>query len=230
MKTVRSFIALNIDVATVRSIAKWQRDFRAQTDAAGLALQWVPPQNMHVTLRFLGPITEPMIALLKDRVSMLTRRLAPIDFSVQNLGFFPDADQPRVLYAGIDDATTALQSLYRDISDVLSQTGFQAEERPYVPHVTVARLSPDAGAALQPMCDEQGDIRFGASTAKEVLCYASDLSARRADYRLLWTLPLQGKPTAVASDTDTDGNAPPTDPPVTTNNDNASPTREEPSP
>ena len=201
MKAIRSFLALNIDLHSVRSIDRTQRILRGKCEEAGIAVRWVPPQNMHLTMRFLGEITEPMIRALKDIVEQVTRSFPPFEMETAGLGVFPDTRNPRVIWAGVHSGGSHLERLYAALSRVLEETGFKTDNRPFKSHVTIGRIkSGDAAAVIE--CLEESDKEvFGRSKIRDLLCYRSDLHAAGADYHLLWSLPLLGRAPRPATET-----------------------------
>jgi 2'-5' RNA ligase len=193
MKTIRSFLALNIDLHSVRSIDSEQRILRGKCEEAGIAVKWVPPQNMHLTMCFLGEITEPMIRALKDIVEQVTRSFPPFEMETAGLGVFPDTRNPRVIWAGVHSDDSHLERLYTALSRVLEETGFKTDKRPFKSHVTIGRIKSGDAAAVIGCLEESDKAVFGRSKIRNLVCYRSTLHATGADYHLLWSLPLLGR-------------------------------------
>ena len=198
MKTIRSFIAINLSLETARAIGAEQRRLAEACDAAGARVRWVPPQNMHVTMRFLGDITEPMVAALKDALEAVARRTAPFEMRCGGLGAFPDLSRPRVLWIGVDSPGDEITGLHRRVAEVLEETGFRTDDRPFHPHVTVGRVkTPEvdlAGLAAETEPRDPGTTRVA-----DLVCYRSDLRPEGAGYRVMWRLPLKGRPPRFAA-------------------------------
>lgn len=192
MKTVRSFLAVNLELETVKKIAKVQGALIEKAAQMDAAVNWVPPQNMHVTIRFLGNITEPMIGVIKDTLEPVTRKTPPIEIHSRGLGVFPDAENPKVLWAGVDDSE-GLTTLHNEVCRLLNDTGFQKKDQPFKSHATIGRVKEATGEQVAALLEDT-ETTFGVSVLKNLLCYSSELSDRGADYRLLWKLPLQGRP------------------------------------
>ncbi len=208
MKTIRSFLALNIDLHSVRSIDSEQRILRDKCEEAGITVKWVPPQNMHLTMRFLGEITEPMIRALKNTVEQVTRSFPPFEMETSGLGVFPDTRNPRVIWAGVHSDGAHLERLYTALSRVLEETGFKTENRPFKSHVTIGRIKSGDAAAVIGCLEESDKVVFGRSKIRDLVCYRSALHAVGADYHLLWSLPLLGRaprPTTETQPTDPGG-------------------------
>ncbi len=201
MKAIRSFLALNIDLHSVRSIDREQRILRGKCEETGITVKWVPPQNMHLTMRFLGELTEPMIQAVKDTVEQVTRSFPPFEMETAGLGVFPDTRNPQVIWAGVHSDGSHLERLYTALSKVLEETGFKTDSRPFKSHVTIGRIKSGDAAALFGCLEESDKVVFGRSKIRDLVCYRSALNAAGADYHLLWSLPLLGRAPRPASET-----------------------------
>jgi len=197
MRTIRSFIAVNIGVSAVRAVADEQARLRRATSARGVQISWVAPQNLHVTLAFLGQVTEPMVAAIEDGIEPIARKLAPFELVAKGLGVFPDAEHPRVVWVGLDDAGGNLAQLHASISEVLGRMGFDIDDKPFRSHVTLGRVKGGDAEALAACLAAVGGRVYGAFTVRDIACYRSDLRPTGADYDLLWHLPLGARPRGV---------------------------------
>ncbi|MBW2278810.1 MAG: RNA 2',3'-cyclic phosphodiesterase [Deltaproteobacteria bacterium] len=195
MKTIRTFLAINLDLAAVRSVAEEQRRLKQSCEAAGVRVRWVPPANMHVTIRFLGPVTEPMISAVRDALEPMTRSFAPFEVESFGLGAFPDAEQARVVWSGVRCESGELERLYAKVSKLLEDTGFAAEKRPFKSHVTIGRIKSGDSAGLPDCLAGSAEKEQGTSTIRYLICYRSDLQPTGADYHAMWRLPLLGRGT-----------------------------------
>jgi 2'-5' RNA ligase len=193
MKTIRAFLAINLDLAAVRAIAEEQKQLKQRCDSADVRVRWVPPPNMHVTIRFLGQVTEPMISAVKDALEPATRTFAPFEIESVGLGAFPEVERARVVWSGIRCASGDLERLYTATSELLEQTGFPAEKRPFRSHVTIGRVKSGRSSGLAECLADGADKELGASTIRDLICYRSDLKPSGADYHAMWRLPLLGR-------------------------------------
>ena len=194
MKTIRAFLAINLELDTVRAIADEQVELKRACDEAELPVKWVPPQNMHLTIRFLGQVTEPMVGAIKDALERVATTLAPFDLIAAGLGTFPSSDAARVIWVGARCGNNGLDELYRRVSHTLEQTGFAGEKRPFQSHVTIGRIKADATPGLATCVEASAEKEFGTSKIRDLICYRSDLHPQGADYRALWRLSLSGRP------------------------------------
>jgi 2'-5' RNA ligase len=193
MKTIRTFIALNLDLAAVRAVAQAQRQLRDRCSEAGIEVRWVPPQNMHVTIRFLGQVTEPMVGAIKDVLEPAARSFPQFEIDAEGLGAFPDLERARVVWAGLRCESGELERLYRTVSELLEETGFAAEKRPFKSHVTIGRIKSGRSPGLAACLEADSPQEYGTSTIRDLICYRSDLQPKGADYHSLWRLPLLGR-------------------------------------
>ena len=154
-------------------------------------LHWSPPENLHITTKFIGEWPESRLPELRTALS----GAGPADefpVSVAGFGYYPDANHPRVLYAGVGDSP-ALTHLARKIDETLAAIGCAREERPYSPHVTVARINRQDIRQLREQIALMGSMNhldFGTFIASEFHLYRSAVTPRGSVYTTLATYPL----------------------------------------
>lgn len=141
---------------------------------------WVAPEQLHLTLRFIGNTPEQQLPRLE--AALRSVRFSPMALRVTGLGTFPNLRQPRILFARVAPAA-ALMSLRAGIEDALGRAGIEEDDRPFRPHITLARLRTPAPAAVR---------RFVRNTeieavfvAAEVRLYASELQSAGARHRVI---------------------------------------------
>lgn len=115
-------------------------------------MRWVPPENLHLTLKFLGDTPEDRITALDAGIREVTSQLAAFSVSLSNVGCFPNARKPRVVWTGIQAKHQHLVGLNEAIETMAQAHGFDAEEKPFRPHLTIGRV--------------KGHIRDGATLSK----------------------------------------------------------------
>jgi 2'-5' RNA ligase len=181
--TIRTFLAINLSVPTIRAVTEAQGLLR-QSVGKLLKVAWVAPANLHLTLKFLGQVEAEAAEAVGD---VLARGLAahkPFEVKAVGAGAFPDAERPRVLWVGLVDESGALQALQADVEKWMEGLGFARETRPFAPHLTLGRVKEGhapVAAALQPY----RDTAFGTSMIRDVTLYESKLRARGAEYVVL---------------------------------------------
>jgi 2'-5' RNA ligase len=183
MARLRTFIAVAIDKATRdRAVALQEALGRAGAD-----VKWVEPENLHLTLLFLGEVEDRTVPAVCRVVAEVAAGRAPFEMSVEGAGAFPSARRPRTLWAGVGAGTQELVALHDALEPPLLDLGcYRREERRYTPHLTLGRVKGDGGAeqlatALARRADWQGGrVRVG-----EVLVMSSELRPEGPTYTVL---------------------------------------------
>jgi RNA 2',3'-cyclic 3'-phosphodiesterase len=188
---VRLFVALEIP-ATVRDnlaafIKDTQSDTRDRSDrSAEQRVRWVRPENLHVTLKFIGEVAEARLDGIRAALSSVQAGV-PLELRVHGLGFFPNENRPTVLWTGLD-APTNLQRLAGDIDRALATQDIAKEKWAFVPHLTLARFSsPGIQKKLLAAIKQNDKREFGAFQAREFHLIESKLKPSGAEYTRLQT-------------------------------------------
>jgi 2'-5' RNA ligase len=201
MKTIRSFLAVDLCLQAARNLADHQRAVAERCRLAGVRVSWVPPQNLHVTIAFLGQVTEPMVSALSSVLAPTAAGIAPFDMTCGGLGVFPDAEHPRVIWAGVSSPGGELAVLHARVAGALGETGFNLDGKPFRSHVTIGRVREVGDGNLADCLAGEVPDGFGETRVGELACYRSDLDPKGADYHVLWRLPLHGRATAPGRET-----------------------------
>jgi RNA 2',3'-cyclic 3'-phosphodiesterase len=182
---VRLFVALEIPSAVREHFAALINELRAlESKSSAKKPRWVRPENLHVTLKFIGRIEPARLDPIRATLAEV-RSEAPIDLRFRGLGFFPNARRPRVLWAGTA-ASQNLSSLARDIHASLAKLGIPAEERAFTPHLTLARCEPSGiSAALSTAVERDSTRDFGQLRTKQFHLIESKLKPSGAEYTTL---------------------------------------------
>ena len=177
--TIRAFVALTLPADIIEHAAGLQSALQAQ----GLRLRWVKPQNLHLTLKFLGDIPAADAGHVGQAVQRASQGTTPLALTVQGMGVFPGVKRPRVLWIGLGGRVEALQSLCVKIEDELADLGFAREKRGFKAHLTLARFkAPVAPNALLQAFEELGNYAPRPFAAKRMVLYKSDLRPQGAIY------------------------------------------------
>jgi 2'-5' RNA ligase len=191
--TTRTFIALEMSTGLQRHL----KGFFRQVASALPSLRRVDSAGIHLTLAFLGELTDEQVASAIAAAQDAAQAVSPFSYHLTQPGIFGSARQPRVLWMGIEEPSGALQTLHRSLNAELEARGFETERRPFSPHLTLARgkapLSPDEQAALQHLLTRP-PARSTAShrylvTGIQVI--KSELQQSGARYTVLFHVPLQ---------------------------------------
>lgn len=145
-------------------------------------LKLVRRDLIHVTLHFLGELNRDDLDRLKEAMRNISQHRFHIDFA--GVGTFPKSGPPRVIWAGIEE-NPDLAALHQKIGDVLQEAlGFQPEDRPFTPHVTLARVNrPIRRERLQDYWERQQSLRIPAVAIDRFELFESVLTENRLEYR-----------------------------------------------
>jgi 2'-5' RNA ligase len=181
LETIRSFLAFDIeDEWIIRRLAAVQ-GMLAKT-AADLKL--VKPQNIHLTVRFLGNISPPMVDAIHEEMKQVS--FAPFDVELRGLGAFPRLSYPRVVWAGIKKGADELVKIFEQLEPRLRGLGFKPDRKGFSPHLTIARVrSGKNKAQLIKLIRELENHEFGAVKAECFRLKKSDLSPKGPIYSTL---------------------------------------------
>ena len=153
---------------------------------------WVPVDNYHITVQFLGEIDPMLTVELQRRLGERVRLHAPFDLTLDRISAFPSVARPRVLWGG-GSAAGAFAELVRSISDAISPLGFPRERKPDVFHVTLARLRGAADPRLVEAIREiDARVEPVSIRVTNITLMESRLTSRGARYSRLFDVPLRG--------------------------------------
>jgi len=189
---IRTFVAVDISRAVRDGAAELIDQFRA----AGADVKWVEPQNLHVTLKFLGDVDAREIHEVCRAVQGAVGEAAPFGLEVLGAGAFPNANRPRTIWLGIGQGSEEMVSLNARIEPPLEKLGFRREARRYQPHLTIGRVRRGGGPTvgeLGKLLHEFADFEVGRMTVSEVIVVSSQLDRSGPVYEPLARAPLNGQ-------------------------------------
>ncbi|MDX6443112.1 MAG: 2,3-cyclic 3-phosphodiesterase [Blastocatellia bacterium] len=134
----RLFVAIELP-ATLRSRLRDHID-RLRKAVPDARANWAREENLHLTLKFFGNTLVSSVEALSRAIERASKDVSPFELLVGRCGVFPSRGQPRVLWIGIEEQTDSLGKLFQSLEDECARSGFTREERPFRPHLTVARL------------------------------------------------------------------------------------------
>jgi len=189
----RTFIALEMNEAQQRHLEEVIRRMSAQLPG----LRWVNPAGIHLTLAFLGEMTDEQLGGVRHAVESAARQSKPFSYRLSRLGSFGSPRQPRVVWMGIDEPTGALAHLHRVLNRELDRRGFEVDKRPFSPHLTLARardpLSADELQKLQTILTgkQEGFVATDAYAVEHLYVMKSELLSDGAHYTCMQSYALQ---------------------------------------
>ncbi len=141
---LRLFCAIELS-AEVRARAA-EHIARLREAVPDIRASWERTEKLHITLKFLGEIAPQRIEALSGAASSATLNTHPFTLALSGAGAFPPRGNPRILWLGINDSSGALTSLQNRLEEKCASAGFAREERPFHPHLTLARIRAPQGA------------------------------------------------------------------------------------
>jgi RNA 2',3'-cyclic 3'-phosphodiesterase len=178
---VRAFLAFEIEEQTVK---KNLIDMQTRATKTGADLKLVEPENIHMTIRFLGDITLNMAE--KVFVEMQKVQFKPFPVQLTGLGVFPSLSYPRVLWAGIAQGAEQLQNVVSQLEPKLQALGFPPDRNPFSPHLTIARVrSAQNKAQLAELVKENSKYDFGSVESRCLRLKRSELTSQGPIYSTL---------------------------------------------
>jgi RNA 2',3'-cyclic 3'-phosphodiesterase len=139
---IRTFIAIELEKMQHRALRDVQT--RLIRERAAREVRWVAPDNIHLTLKFLGDVDAALMPTLQQTVADACAGTAPFTLSITGAGAFPNTRRPNVVWVGVGGAVERAAELAQKIDEACAALGFAREERPFSPHLTLGRVKRDA--------------------------------------------------------------------------------------
>jgi 2'-5' RNA ligase len=136
--TWRVFVAIELPAKVRKRLS--EHIGRLRTLVPDAQASWVREENLHLTLKFLGDVPITKVELVAQATERAAKTVEPFELNVLGCGAFPPKGQPRVLWVGIDDPSGQLALLRTTLEDESAEAGFPREEKPFHPHLTIARI------------------------------------------------------------------------------------------
>jgi len=192
MSVIRAFIAIELSLEIQNKLDQVIQLLRGNLDH--VAVRWVPAENIHLTLKFLGDVSLTNLEILKKILQGEVARYESFEISVGDLGAFPSIKRPRVVWVKVQ-APNDLAQLQRSIEDGTTRLGYSREERGFSPHLTLGRVSRNADSR---QTNQVGEVLsatqvgfLGAMRVPAVQLFRSDLRPSGAIYTRLFSASLK---------------------------------------
>ncbi|HEV2055645.1 MAG TPA: RNA 2',3'-cyclic phosphodiesterase [Methylomirabilota bacterium] len=191
----RAFVAVLLDEQTRRAVA-------AQIDRLrplSKAVAWVPPHNLHLTLRFLGDQTEEQSADVVPALEEAASGVPTFTLSLKGFGAFPGLDHPRTLWVGVSEGVQEVQRLQARVAEALESLGVSIEARAWQAHVTIGRVTDEKRGRREGMPELRSAVMrgvtvpFGSMPVASIALMRSDLYTSGARYTGIASVPLSSE-------------------------------------
>ena len=151
--------------------------------------RWVHHQDYHITLAFLGSAQNDMLELSNKLVKQQVSSLGAFQLMIETLGLFGSNESPRIFWAGVNKEE-GLHSVRNQVYLACKQAGFQLENRPFHPHITLARKWQGENPFSKAKFEDEFPIKPFSFNADEVVLYQTHLD-RIPKYEAIEVFPLK---------------------------------------
>jgi len=182
---MRCFIAIDIGKEIRSALGGLQRQLQDGVDVKKGDVKWVNPDNIHLTLKFLGEIKDEKVVEVCNIVKDVAGRNKSFELDIESVGHF-GGKSPKVLWVGTGRGEENLLELQEDIEKSLALVGWPQETREFSGHLTLCRVrNPKAGIKLAQVSEDYKDFKLGTMSADSVSVYQSQLKPTGPVYILL---------------------------------------------
>lgn len=183
MEQIRTFIAVDVAEEVRQQAGQLIETLRRVDDT----VKWVDPQNMHLTLKFLGDVPQGEVTAVCQAVAEAVADQGPFAMLLKGAGAFPSIARPRTVWLGVVQGREELCSLQVAIDRALKKLGYPKETRRFEPHLTIGRIrrGGPALAELSQRLREQQAYEAGETSVGEVVVYASYLDRTGPTYQAM---------------------------------------------
>ncbi|MEX2476706.1 RNA 2',3'-cyclic phosphodiesterase [Marinobacter sp.] len=162
-----------------------QRLLRVNAPVPGA--RWQSPEQLHITLLFLGNVEPERVSQACEVVRTLPAE--PFDLNVAGLGCFGQPHNPRHLWAGVQPLES-IAALHETLKSSLITLGFSPDNHPFCPHITLARFGKQRGS-VRALLDSHHDSVFGHSAVTDFVLFESHRGSKGSVYSVVERFPLQ---------------------------------------
>ena len=189
-ETFRAFIAIDLPESVKSFLSEAQEALKSY----GFRVKWVRPQNIHLTLKFLGDTATADINKIAEAMMLAARGCPAMSLAARGIGFFPHVRRPRVIWAGLDGQLEILANLQQTLDAQLVDVGFARDSRAFKSHLTLGRvrgkIAPDR---IKTAMDKLKDFESESFEIDEIILFKSELRPTGAVYTRVQTIAFQGQ-------------------------------------
>jgi 2'-5' RNA ligase len=182
MARIRTFIAVELSKPIRDKAIALQEELARTADE----VKWVGPENLHVTLLFLGEVVDREVPNVCRIVNEAKGGGGPFPMTVETLGCFPHPRRPRTIWIGIGEGTQELVRIHDALETPLFDLGYRKEDRRYTPHITLGRVRSDRPASqLTEALTRHAGWKGGEMSVQEIHIMGSELTPQGPIYTVL---------------------------------------------
>lgn len=186
---IRAFVAVKISPALEGRVGELLTELALpQYD-----VKWVRPENLHLTLKFLGNVEEGRVEAIAEVIGEVARSSRPFRLRLGGLGAFPNIRRPRVIWAGMTEGARRLEGIAEGLEAGLGRLGFAREKRRFSAHLTLGRTRSARGLnELVRRVNRYSNFELGEMQIEDVSLFASELRPAGPVYTGLFKAALGG--------------------------------------
>lgn len=189
----RVFAGVDLHLSVCEKLILMQEDLHPIIKQREARVRWTAPENLHVTLKYIGEVDRSLIRHLHKAVETATAKHKPFLFMCAGLGAFPGGDCPRILHVPVTENAEKIEALASDIEEALAEIGFAEAAQPFHPWVTLGRVKTRSERIdLRDVMEALQGLKLGATEVRDVVLYESLLTPKGAQYRVLSRVHLAG--------------------------------------
>lgn len=187
---IRSFLAFELPEGIKKTVARISGEIRH----SDLDARWVKPENIHLTVVFMGNIKSDELEFLGAEVEKVCSEYGIFDIALKGMGYFPNRQRPRVLWMGLDGNLERMSQFRDDLQKSLIVFGIKEEKRRFIPHLTLARFRSmrNKGSELEGILKAYEVFESPYESVSELFLFKSELKPGGAVYTKLKSWPLSG--------------------------------------
>ena len=182
---MRTFIAIELPKEIKDALAQLQSQLKSTSDD----VKWVEPQNIHLTIKFLGERDDKKIEKIMRILEETAKDNHPYEAKISSLGAFPKIETPRVIWVGIDKGDNETKQIAKKLEEEIAKAGIPKEERPFSSHITIGRTR--SGLGLDKLVRSLKNLEVSLAEKKlnflvtKITLYKSTLTPKGPVYEIL---------------------------------------------
>jgi len=189
-KTFRAFIAIDLP----ESIKSFLSEAQEALKLYGFRVKWVRPQNIHLTLKFLGDTATADTDKITEAMTLAAKNCPTVSLTAKGVGVFPNVRRPRVIWAGLNGQIETLANLHQTLDAHLADLGFARDTRAFKSHLTLGRVKGKiASDRMLAAIDKLKEFESESFETHQVILFKSELRPGGAVYTRVQAIALQGQ-------------------------------------